>query len=521
MSSGLTEEVRLNNWQFLIHKLQQSELHAAVAKKFADASDAELRRVLRYHDDPVSDPDEIAFRALMDLWLGQAGLIYLACLCGYIPNPAAMADAGFLREILATPALRKYYEEHYPIAIQWLFLLQLEGRLDLPCEPSVSGAGAFERFSILYARFRDDQDLTVFLNLLDGFVYGRTNTQSVVESFKDPERVALAFARRADQITYLDRGIVGMVRFLTFCHDLDRLLELCAGMPVVQSAFWFFYAYWFHEYSDVAEKSMEAIDNAVKAAESAGSDSIVEYEKWRLMLQRLTGGAFAKALIAEVERAGSAGDTRVAAWRRRFQPYTQPLTMNVLRLVKSDNEAPVPDADRIIQCGNAIRHMYTVQMFSEKLAPAIHQAYRDILREHQRGGFYDRPYEELPEDGKAANLKAAIRIPEVLKLIGCGLQPGESTPSEEQEIADRLHRNIETLANAEHLGWMEERLIEGWSYGAQRDNDARKHHLLVPYADLPDVEKEKDRATIRQYPFYAKMAGLKIVPMRTIPDDGG
>jgi hypothetical protein len=516
MSSELTAEVRRNNWQFLIHKLQQSEVHAAVVKRFAEASDAELRRVLRYHDDPVSDPDEIRFRALIDLWLGQAGLIYLAWLCGYIPDPAAMPDAGLPREILATPALRQYYEEHYPIAIQWLFLLQLEGRLKLACETSVSGAGAFERFSILYERFRDDQDLHVFLNLLDGFEYGRTNTQSVVESFKDPERVALALARRADQITYLDRGIVGMVRFLTFCHDLDRLLELCAGMPVVQSAFWFFYAYWFHEYSDVAEKSMEAIDNAVKAAESAGSDSIVEHEKWRLMLQRLTGGEFARALIAEVERAGAAGDTRVAAWRRRFQPYTQPPTMNVLRLVKSERETPHPDADRIVQCGNAIRHMYTVQMFSEKLAPAIHQGYRDDLPEHQRGGLYDRPYEELADEGKAANLKAAMRIPEILKLIGYGLQPGESTPSEEQEIADRLQRNMEALANAEHLGWMEQRLIAGWSYGPQRDDNSRKHHLLVPYADLPDFEKEKDRQTIRRYPAYARMAGLKIVPMPTI-----
>lgn len=516
MSSELTEEVRRNNWQFLIHKLQQSDVHAAVTTKFRDASSAELRRVLRYHDDPVIDPGEIKFRALVDSWLAQAGLIYLAWLCGYTPNPAAMPEADLLREILATPALRQYCEEHYPIAIQPMFRLQLEGKLELPSETSASGAGAFERFSILYERFRDDPDLNVFLNLLEGFVYGRTNTQSVVEGFKDPEQVAQAFAHRADQVTPLDRGIVGMVRFLTFCHDLDQLLELCAGMPVVQSGFWFFFAYWFHEYSDVAETSMAAVDNAVKAAESAGSDSTGQHEKWRLMLQRLTGGEFAKPLIAEVERAGATGDPGVAAWLLRFRPYTQPLTMSVLRLVNLDSEAPPLDADRVIQCGNAIRHLYTVQMFSEKLAPAIHQDYRDHLPEHQRGGHYDRQYEELPEDGKAANLKAATRIPEILKLIGCGLQPGESTPGEEQTITDRLNRNLEALANAEHLGWMEERLIAGWSYGPQRDNSARKHPLLVPYADLPEFEKEKDRQTIRRYPSYAKLAGLKIVPLRTV-----
>jgi hypothetical protein len=153
-----------------------------------------------------------------------------------------------------------------------------------------------------------------------------------------------------------------------------------------------------------------------------------------------------------------------------------------------------------------------MQIFSEKLAPAIHQNFRDHLPEHQRGGLYDRPYEELREDGRAANLKAAMRIPVILDLVGYGLQVGKSTPSEEQEIASLLQRNIELLAEAEHEGWIEERRIAGWSYGPKRDDKALIHPLLVPYASLPDVEKEKDRQTVRQYPAYAKIAGLRIVP---------
>ncbi len=42
--------------------------------------------------------------------------------------------------------------------------------------------------------------------------------------------------------------------------------------------------------------------------------------------------------------------------------------------------------------------------------------------------------------------------------------------------------------------WAVQRLKDGWSYGAQRD-DARKFHpCLVPYAALPESEKEYDRA---------------------------
>ena len=512
MSSGLAEEVRQSNWQFLIHRLENSEVHEAIVAKFRQASIDELARVLRYHSDPVTDPGEIEFRSRMDSWLGQASLIYLAWLCGYIPDPISTPEAGGILEILANKALRPYYEEYYPVAIPWLFRLHLQDSARIPSASSMDGAGGFERFSILYERFRDDPDLKLFLNLLDGFWYGRTSIDTVVSSFQNPDRVAEALAQPADRITVLDRGIVGMVRFLTFCHDLDQLLVLCDGMPRVQSAFWFFYAYWFHEYSvDVAEKSMEAIDRVMRAADSSGADSTADRKMWQQLLQRLTSGESAQKLVAEMEQVAAKGNADVAGWVHRFQPYTRPVTASALLFPNSVEDAPPPDAEQIVQCCRAIRRIYTVQMFSEKLAPAIHQHWRDHLPADQRGGIYDRPYDELSEEGQAPNLAAAMRIPEILRLIGCELALGAGTTEQEHAIADYLERNIEPLAQAEHGGWMEERLLAGWSYGPERDNNARKHPLLVPYAELPEIEKDKDRRTIRQYPSYVRLADLKIV----------
>ena len=37
------------------------------------------------------------------------------------------------------------------------------------------------------------------------------------------------------------------------------------------------------------------------------------------------------------------------------------------------------------------------------------------------------------------------------------------------------------------------RMSEGWTWGNQRDDDAKKHPDLIPYGDLPDSEKEYDR----------------------------
>ena len=46
-----------------------------------------------------------------------------------------------------------------------------------------------------------------------------------------------------------------------------------------------------------------------------------------------------------------------------------------------------------------------------------------------------------------------------------------------------------------HEVWAESRISQGWTYGPER-NDALKHHpCLVPYEDLPEVEKAYDRDT--------------------------
>lgn len=52
----------------------------------------------------------------------------------------------------------------------------------------------------------------------------------------------------------------------------------------------------------------------------------------------------------------------------------------------------------------------------------------------------------------------------------------------------------ERLAENAHDLWAVQRLKDGWTYGPQRDDSAKKHPCLVPYADLPDAEKAYDRA---------------------------
>jgi hypothetical protein len=57
---------------------------------------------------------------------------------------------------------------------------------------------------------------------------------------------------------------------------------------------------------------------------------------------------------------------------------------------------------------------------------------------------------------------------------------------------------------------MRDRIADGWSYGAARDDVRMLHPSLVPYDELPEDEREKDRDAIRDLPRMLAEAGFEI-----------
>lgn len=162
-----------------------------------------------------------------------------------------------------------------------------------------------------------------------------------------------------------------------------------------------------------------------------------------------------------------------------------------------------------------IRRSYAFLAQAEKLAPVIHQDWRDNLPESERSNSYNKPYEELDQEGQAANVAAAMRIPEILALIGLRLIEGQATPAEEEAVCAFLKNHLEILAQAEHDGWADQKRVEGWWLDPNDDRKARGNKLLVEYPDLPEEQKDKDRRTIANYPKYARKAGFEIVGSMT------
>lgn len=66
-----------------------------------------------------------------------------------------------------------------------------------------------------------------------------------------------------------------------------------------------------------------------------------------------------------------------------------------------------------------------------------------------------------------------------------------------EELPPELAELMEEIAENVHEVWAEGRIRAGWTYGPVRDDAKKQTPCLVPYAQLPEEEKEYDRQTAR------------------------
>ena len=80
------------------------------------------------------------------------------------------------------------------------------------------------------------------------------------------------------------------------------------------------------------------------------------------------------------------------------------------------------------------------------------------------------------------------------------------------ELPEQILKLTELLARNTHDIWAQQRIAEGWTYGPQRDDTAKRHPSLVPYEQLPESEKEYDRRTAMETLRAILALGYKIIP---------
>jgi hypothetical protein len=150
----------------------------------------------------------------------------------------------------------------------------------------------------------------------------------------------------------------------------------------------------------------------------------------------------------------------------------------------------------------------------DKLARAFHELYRNSQR--SSGELTDaaqRPWSELSEDLRNSNRASAAAAPVQLAAMGLAIAPAGAPDA----VSVLENAAVERAAEIEHERWMAHKVSSGWVYGPVRDDcaDPPIHPSMVPWADLPETERDKDRVRIRRLPEVLATAGLAAVPSNT------
>ncbi len=141
----------------------------------------------------------------------------------------------------------------------------------------------------------------------------------------------------------------------------------------------------------------------------------------------------------------------------------------------------------------------------DEAARLLHEAYR---RNAARSAGAGTDWNRLPETYRRANRRSADHIAAKLFSLGLSSEHDAHAPilvernAHRQIIAPLLataDERLDLLAALEHRRWSADRVIDGWSFAATRDDD-RKHHPLLDrgdYSKLPPAERQKDQEQVR------------------------
>ena len=147
----------------------------------------------------------------------------------------------------------------------------------------------------------------------------------------------------------------------------------------------------------------------------------------------------------------------------------------------------------------------------EILARAIHEEY--LNAQFEKGETLESnpslvSWDELPETLKDSNRRQADFLGVKLGVIGCYIIPMTDWNAEPIEFNSE---EIEKMAKMEHEDWVEERQKDGWKYTpGPKDIKKKKISSLIPWEELSEEEKEKDRNPVRNIPGFLAKAGFQI-----------
>ena len=79
------------------------------------------------------------------------------------------------------------------------------------------------------------------------------------------------------------------------------------------------------------------------------------------------------------------------------------------------------------------------------------------------------------------------------------------------KLPNELMPLVEDMAKNVHEVWAQSRMEQGWTYGEERSDALKQHPCLIPYEELPELEKAYDRDTALGTLKLISKLGFKII----------
>jgi ppGpp synthetase/RelA/SpoT-type nucleotidyltranferase len=140
----------------------------------------------------------------------------------------------------------------------------------------------------------------------------------------------------------------------------------------------------------------------------------------------------------------------------------------------------------------------------DDMAKAIHRHFVETNKTDLPAKM--QPWDTLDETYRKSNRQQAANAIRILQAVGFRVQKKARKPA---PFGKFTRGELDRVAELEHGRWNVERLRDGWRLGP-RDNDKRLHPCLLPWKDLPEDVREKDRNAIRAFPELLADAGHEI-----------
>ena len=204
---------------------------------------------------------------------------------------------------------------------------------------------------------------------------------------------------------------------------------------------------------------------------------------------------------------------------RKVQDHQTPV---VVRMVENAGLARLLDST---DNRNSYRNLHAFPLLNQTCTPDLilrgtHEILAIGLHEAYLRGLGDMhsssAWEDLPEEIKESNRKQADRISVILEKQGYRI-----APLTDWRAADLVFGEVggvdevEAMARMEHDLWCQELLVDGWRKGSEKSKVQKIHPALVPWDDLPEDEKAKNKIFIRDLPKVLARAGFQIERITT------